>query len=139
MTLAAPSIQPPGPLMQFSARVGSSRACVRIQSSRLEWSLIGRQWIIQMAPMTSITAVQVEPLRVRSRLILKTTVGMADFRVDSETADKARDLLMRLIKNSSATADASADDELINLKWKLDPHVVDPSDFEEAPRRLLGF
>jgi hypothetical protein len=138
MTLVAPPIQDSRPLMQFSARVGSSRACVRVQKSRLEWSLIGRQWIIQMAPVTSITAIVVEPMRPRSRLIVTTTVGMADFRVDPETADTAQELLMRLMSADPAVVDAATDDELINLTWRLGTAAVDPADFDTEPRRLLG-
>ena len=92
MTLEAPH-QGSGPLMQFSARVGKSRACVRIRSNRIEWSLVGRQWAIQMAPMASITDVTSERGHSKSKLVVTTTVGTVEFRIEPKTAAQARTLL----------------------------------------------
>ena len=150
MTLAAPTIHSPGPLMQFPARIGRSNACVRVQKSRLEWSQVGRQWAIQMAPMTTITAVTLEPGPLKSSLIISMTVGTADFSVESGTAEQARTLLMQLIAAAAerspvaasvppaASCSGSADD-MINLTWMNDARTVDPLDLEAEPARLLGF
>mgnify|MGYP001210818270 CR=1 FL=1 len=149
MTLAAPTIHSPGPLMQFPARIGRSNACVRVQKSRLEWSQVGRQWAIQMAPMTTITAVTLEPGPLKSSLIISMTVGTADFSVESGTAEQARTLLMQLIAVAAerspvavsvppaASCSDSADD-MINLTWMNDARTVDPLDLEAEPARLLG-
>ena len=150
MTLVAPTIQSSGPLMQFSARVGRSRACVRVQPSRLEWSQVGRQWVIQMAPMTSITAVTLKPGPLKSSLIISMAAGTADFSVDPGTAEQARTLLMGLIDaamecspiTASVPSDAShaaSSDEMINLTWMNDARTVDPLDLDAEPARLLGF
>jgi hypothetical protein len=150
MTLVHPTTQSSGPLMQFSARVGRSRACVRVQTSRLEWSLVGRQWVIQMAPMTSITAVRLEPGRLKSNLIISMTVGTADFTVEPGTAEQARTLLMQLIDTQaersqiavggpSAVSHGGSGDDMINLTWMNDARTVDPLDLDAEPARLLGF
>jgi hypothetical protein len=139
MTQPATTIQGSGPLMQFSARVGRSNACVRVQKGRLEWATVGRQWLIQMAPMTSITAVTANPGPLKTNLVITTAVGTAEFLVDQEIAERARDLLTRLIEASTSPLDGANEADLINLKWKLDTQVVDPANFEEGPRRLLGY
>ena len=150
MTLVAPTIQSSGPLMQFSARVGRSSACVRVRTSRLEWSLVGRQWVIQMAPMTSITAVTLKPGRLKSSLIISMAVGTADFSVEPGTAEQARTLLMRLIVAAARCSPIAVDgpqavshgagaDDMINLTWMNDARTVDPLDLDAEPARLLGF
>jgi hypothetical protein len=148
MTLHALATQGHGPLMQFSARVGGSSSCVRIKSSRLEWSQVGRQWVIQMAPMASISAVSCEAGLSKSNLFVTTTLGVADFCVDPETAEQARNLLTRLIADAQARPDVAAgtstagdhDDsvaELINLMWLVD--ITDDLVFAEEPVRAFGF
>ena len=72
--------------MQFSARVGSSSACVRIKASRLEWSLVGREWVIQMAPMASISTLSSEAGLSTSNLFVTSTLGVADFCVDPNSS-----------------------------------------------------
>jgi len=142
MTLEAPTIQGTGPLMQFSARVGESNACVRIKSSRLEWSLIGRQWVIQMVPMASISAVSAESGPSKSNLFVTTTLGVADFCVEPQTAEQARVLLTQLVADTqpllqlaageTPAADKSDEtDGLINLKWVVDASVADSLDLYE--------
>ena len=74
-TQLARTIQRSGPLMQFSARVDGCSAYVRIQPRRLEWSLVGREWVIQMAPIASVTAITSEAGSLRSSLIVVTNVG----------------------------------------------------------------
>ncbi len=135
--------------MQFSARVGDSSACVRIKASRLEWSLVGRQWVIQMAPMASVSAVCSETGLSKSNLFVTTTLGVADFCVDPNTAEQARALLTVLIAAAQAQPDqavggSSSDhhhddtDELINLKWMVDA-TADDLGFPEEPVRAFGF
>ncbi len=149
MTLQEPTLHGSGPLMQFSARVGRSSACVRIKSSRLEWSLVGRQWVIQMAPLASISAVSTETGLSRSNLFVTTTLGVADFCVDPDTAEQARTLLTQLIAAAQAQPDAAASattagphddctDELINLKWLVETTFEDLV-FPEEPVRAFGF
>ena len=149
MTLHAPTIQGPGLLMQFSARVGGSSACVRIKSGRLEWSLVGRQWVIQMVPLASISAVSSETGLSKSNLFVTTTLGVADFCVEPETAEQARALLTHLIADAQAqpavAANAShiddvdlAADDLINLKWMVDTNS-DDLHFLGEPVRAYGF
>jgi hypothetical protein len=133
--------------MQFAARVNGASACVRVQARRLEWSLIGRQWVIQMAPMSSITAIAIEPGLLKSTLVVRTNVGTAEFRVRPEVAHSALSLLASLMSEGSdaveeakhaGRAPATSVDELINLKWMFDSGVVD-SEVDEVPARLLGF
>ena len=135
--------------MQFSARVGSSSACVRIKPSRLEWSLVGRQWVIQMAPMASISAVSTETGLSKSNLFVTTSLGVADFCVEPQTAEQARTLLTRLVTETQqvlqAAASASPGDDqgcsaedLINLKWVVDPSTDISLEYLEEPVRL-GF
>jgi hypothetical protein len=92
-----------------------------------------------MAPMRSITAVTAEPGPLKTSLVITTAVGIADFLVDPQTAEKARTLLLRLIAEAAAPVDSTSDDELINLTWNFDARVVDPADLDDEPRRLLGF
>ncbi len=135
--------------MQFSARVGGSSACVRVQKSRLEWSLVGRQWIIQMAPMTSITTVTYEPGRVKSSLIVSTIVGAVEFRIEPGIGDEARALILRLVSEADQSQIGASEmlpvnqgttaDELINMKWMFDAGAADSFDFKEVPARLMGF
>ena len=122
---------------------------MRVQRSRLEWSLVGRQWIIQMAPMTSIATVMCGPGEVKSSLIVSTTVGTVEFRVEPGIADEARVLLSRLVAEAGEAAIAASAappasqgtdaDELINLKWMFDSDAADSFEFDEAPARLIGF
>jgi hypothetical protein len=149
MMLEVPTMQGSSPLMQFSAGVGDSRACVRIRSSRLEWSLVGRQWVIQMAPIASISAISFEPGLSQSNLFVTTALGVADFCVEPEIAEQARTLLMRLVAMATARPDVVAEmpsagscgsgvDELINLKWMVDAHDADSLEYFYEPARLLG-
>jgi hypothetical protein len=130
--------------MQFSARVDSASACVRVQPSRLEWSLVGRQWVIQMAPMASISAVAVETGPIKSNLIVTTQVGSAEFQGEQATAEKALTLLSRLVAEAGEpradmdAADDEAGESLINLKWMFDSNA-ESFDLDEEPARLLGF
>lgn len=122
---------------------------MRVQKSRLEWSLVGRQWLIQMAPMTSITTVISEPGRVKSRLIVTTTVGTVEFRVKPGIEDGARALLSRLVSEAGQSQigasamlpvnQGTTADELINLKWMFDAGAADSFEFKEVPARLMGF
>jgi hypothetical protein len=141
MMMEARTIQGPGPLMQFCARVGDDSAFVRIKSSRIEWSLVGNQWVVQMVPMASLSAVSTESGPSRSNLFVTTNVGVADFRVEPETAEQARLLLTRLMSaaESSAAGQDDETDQLINLKWMVDPNVIDSLDLYEEPARVLGF
>jgi hypothetical protein len=144
---SAPTIQGQSPLMQFWGRVGDDSAYVRIRRSRLEWSLVGREWVIQMAPMTSITAVSAESGEGISSLGITTLIGFFEFLIEPETADEARMLLAQLVTEAAehsiaATSSPVADgqvDELINLRWMLEAAVVDEIGHGEAPARLLGF
>ena len=144
----APTIQRSGPPMQFSARVDGCSAYVRIQPRRLEWSLVGREWVIQMAPIASVTAITSEPGSLKSSLIVVTNVGTVEFRIQSETCELARAVLERLVAEAAAeavasTSDAGVDgnavDELINLKWMFDTDGVDDFSFDETRGRLLAF
>jgi hypothetical protein len=145
----APTIERLNPLMQFWGRVGDDSAYVRIQGSRLEWSLVGRQWVIEMAPMTSIIAVSAEPGGDTSSLVITTVVGSVEFILPAETGEEAAALLIRLVAEAAeqslaATASPIVDrdsqvDELINLRWMFDAAVVDDLDCDEEPARLLGF
>jgi hypothetical protein len=141
MTLEALPIQDTGPLMQFSARVGDSSAFVRIKASRLEWSLVGRQWVVQMAPMASIRVVSTDTGVARSNLFVTTTVGFADFCVEPETAEKASALLVRLIAEAKArpTLVTDAPVDLINLKWDVDASSDAGLDFDDVPAHAFGF
>lgn len=101
-----------------------------------------------MAPLTSITAVTAEPRHSKSSLLVTTAVGSADFHMDPVTAEQAQTLLTRLISEANAQPEVASSvtprgsgagiDDLINLRWKFDAAVVDPADFDEEPRRLLG-
>ena len=140
MTLEAPTIQGTGPLMQFSARVGDSSAFVRIKASRLEWSLVGRQWVVQMAPMASIRVVSTDTGQSRSNLFVTTTVGFADFCVEPEIAEKASALLVRLIDEAKAlpTSVTDAPVDLINLKWTVDASDDAVLDVDDVPAYAFG-
>lgn len=146
----APTIERLSPLMQFWGRVGDDSAYVRIQESRLEWSLVGRQWVIQMAPMTSIIVVAAESGDETSSLVVTTVVGSVEFVLAPGTAEEAASLVTRLTAEAaeqsleaSLVVDAGDhDDELINLRWMFDATVVeefDSGDSDEEPARLLGF
>ena len=74
-TQLAPTIQRSDPLMQFPPRVDGCSAYVRVQPRRLEWSLVGREWVIQMAPIASVPATTSEAGSLRSSLIVVTIVG----------------------------------------------------------------
>jgi hypothetical protein len=135
--------------MQFPARVGRSSACVRIKLSRLEWSLVGTQWVIQMAPMASISAVSFETGLSKSNLFVTTTLGVADFCVDPEIAEQARTLLMQLMAEAQSHPEAAVNsssvdsqgrniDELINLKWMVDAAASERLDMYEEPTRAFG-
>jgi hypothetical protein len=133
-------VQRPNPLMQFWGRVDGGRAYVRIQGSRLEWSRVGQEWIITMAPMTSITAVRTQDRSATSSLIVSTTVGIVEFKLEPDIAEQARALLVRLIAESAAQLPSESlcsDDELINLKWELDAGVVNDFEFEHEWARVL--
>jgi hypothetical protein len=138
--------------MQFWGRVGDDSAYIRIQRRRLEWSLVGRQWVIEMAPITSITSilsVTAEPGNDISTLVVTTAVGSVEFLLRPETAEEAASLLVRLVAEAgeqsvasmaSPVVDGGAQvDELINLRWMFDAAVVDEFDCDEEPARLLGF
>jgi hypothetical protein len=133
--------------MQFWGHVGDDSAYVRIQGSRLEWSLVGRQWVIDMAPVTSIIAVTAEPGDDVSSLVVTTVIGSVEFLLPLETAEEAESLLSRLVAQAAqslaATTSPAADggarvDELINLRWMFDAVAVDERDRDEEPLRLLG-
>jgi hypothetical protein len=145
----APTIERLSPLMQFWGHVGADSAYIRIQGSRLEWSLVGRQWVIEMAPMTSIIAVTAEPGNDISSLVVTTVVGSVEFLLPLETAEEAASLLVRLVAEAveqsfAATASSVMEgvgqvDELINMRWMFDAAAVDELDCDEEPARLLGF
>ena len=134
--------------MQFSARVDGCSAYVRIQRRRLEWSLVGREWVIQMTPIVSVTAITSEPGSLKSSLIVVTNVGTVEFRIQPEIREPARALLERLVAETAAEAvgstseavlDDNTVDELINLKWMFDTNAVDDFSFDETRGRLLAF
>jgi hypothetical protein len=144
----APTNERPSPLLQFWGHVGADSAYVRIQGSRLEWSLVGRQWVIEMAPITSIIAVTAEPGDDSSSLVVTTVVGSVEFVLPLETAEEAASLLVRLVAEAAeqslhATVSPVVDgggqvDQLINLRWMFDAAVVDEFDCDEEPARLVG-
>ena len=147
MTTTQLAIQRSSPLMQFSARVDGCSAYVRIQPRRLEWSLVGREWVIQMAPIASVTAIDSEPGSLKSSLIVATNVGTVEFRIHPDTCEPARALLVRLVAEtaaepvvatSEAVGDGNTVDELINLKWMFDTTAVDDFSFDETRGRLLA-
>jgi hypothetical protein len=136
----APTVQRSNPLTQFWGRVDGSRAYIRIQASRLEWSRVGQEWIITMAPTTSITAVVTQHRPLSSSLIVTTTVGTVEFDVESGVAEQARTLLVRLMGESAEQPPShgtSGVDELINLKWKFDTSVVNDFAFDHEWARVL--
>ena len=114
--------------MQFSGRVDGCSAYVRIQPRWLEWSLVGREWVIRMAPIASVTAVVSEAGLLKSSLIVSTNLGTVEFRVQPETCEPARALLVRLV----AGAPAEPAVELINLKWQFDQDAVDDLDHDQG-------
>ena len=120
--------------MQFSARVDGCSAYVRIQPSRLEWSLVGREWVIQMAPIASVAAIASEPGSLKSSLIVATNVGTVEFRIQPETCEQARALLVQLV--AAATAEPVV--ELINLKWTFDADAVDDLDHDGGRAHLMA-
>lgn len=143
----APMVQRSTPLMQFSARVDGCSAYVRIQPSRLEWSLVGREWVIVMAPIASVTAIASEPGSLKSSLIVATNVGAVEFRIQPETCEQARALLVRLVAEAAAESVVAASedghqgngvDELINLKWLFDANAVDDLDHDGGRAHLLA-
>jgi hypothetical protein len=144
--LLAPMVQRSTPLMQFSARVDGSSAYVRIQPSRLEWSLVGREWVIVMAPIASVTAVASEPGSLKSSLVVTTNVGTVEFRIQPETCETARTLLLRLVAESAAdpvvaepeAADPGSASELINLRWMFDADAVDDLDHDGGRAHLMA-
>jgi hypothetical protein len=133
-TQPAPTNSRTSPLMQFSARVDGCSAYVRIQPRRLEWSLVGREWVIQMAPIASVTAVVSESGSLKSSLIVSTNVGRVEFRVQPESCELARALLVQLV--AEATAEPVV--ELINLKWQFDQDAVDDLDHDHGRAQLLA-
>lgn len=143
----APTNEGPSPLMQFWGHVDADSAYIRIQSSRLEWSLVGRQWVIEMAPMTSIIAVDAEPGDDISSMVVTTVIGSVEFLLPRETAEEAASLVNRLVAEAADQSLAAASpvvdgcgqvDELINMRWMFDAAAVDEFDADEAPARLLG-
>jgi hypothetical protein len=136
--LPAPMIQRSTPLMQFSARVDGCSAYVRIQPSRLEWSLVGREWVIVMAPIASVTAVASEPGSLKSTLVVTTSVGTVEFRIQPETCEMARALLVRLVAEVTVAATAEPIAELINLKWTFDQDAVDHLDHDGGRAHLMA-
>lgn len=145
----APTNERPSPLMQFWGHVGTDSAYVRIQGSRLEWSLVGRQWVIEMAPITSIIAVNAEPRDDSSGLVVTTVVGSVEFLLPLETAEEAASLLMRLVaeaaeQSNARTASVLVDeggrvDELISLRWMFDASAGDEAVYDAEPALALGF
>ena len=131
-TEIVPTSNRSNPLMQFGGRVGESNACVRIQRRRLEWSMVGSQWVIQMAPMSSITAVTTGTGAASSSLFVTTTVGTVEFMLQPEIAEDAVELLGRLIVeaagDSTGVNQGSPAGDLINLRWT----------FDDQPMSLLG-
>lgn len=127
--------------MQFSARVDGCSAYVRIQPRRLEWSLVGRDWVIQMAPIASVTVITSEPGSLKSSLIVVTNVGTVEFRIQPEVCEPARTLLEQLVAETAveAVVDGNTADELIDLKWMFDTDAVDDFSFDETRGRLLAF
>lgn len=140
-TRLTPTVQRSSPLMQFSASVDGCSAYVRFQQRRLEWSLLGSEWVIQMAPVASVTAIVSEPGSLKSSLIVATNVGTVEFRLQPETCELARALLVRLVAETDAEAvgERNTVDELINLKWMFDADAVDDLDHDDSRARLLAF
>ena len=128
--------------MQFSARVDGSSACVRIKPSRLEWSLVGHEWVIQMAPMASISAVTSDVGLSRSNLVVTTTLGAVEFCIEAgATVEQARALLTRLVAavGSSGAIETQTSDDLINMRWIDDPSTAASLEFYEEPALKIGF
>ncbi len=127
--------------MQFSARVDGSSACVRIKSSRLEWSLVGREWVIRMAPMASVSAVTSEVGSSMPNLCVTTTLGVVNFRVENATtAEQAQVLLTRLVAaTASAGNDTPSDDGLINMRWTVDQGTTSSLEFYVEPALKFAF
>jgi hypothetical protein len=122
--------------MQFSARVDGCSAYVRIQQRRLEWSLVGREWVIQMAPIASVTAVVSQPGSLRSSLTVATSVGTVEFRIQPETCEPARALLAQLVIAAASAPPVAS--ELINLKWMFDADAVDDLDHDGGRAHLMA-
>jgi hypothetical protein len=134
-------------LMQFASHIAGKRADVRILASRVQWTVRGRQHVIDVIPIGAIESVAAKRARPgKSMLTISSQASAIQFRVKRAVAEQAAAMLTDLVSqqvipplDGSQTVQAgSIADELMSLRWLRDVGVLTAAEFDEQSTRLLG-
>jgi len=137
-------------LLQFESRVRGRDAMVRILTSRVEWSTDGRQRVIEMVPVTSISSIDLRSDDDSSRVIVNALGGPTEFLTDDAIARRAAAMLVELVAAAKDAqqlrpelglqrprGESSVDEELTTLRWLLDSGILTRAEFDAQRSRLL--
>lgn len=134
-------------LMHFTSHIAGGVADVRILPSRVQWTIRGRQQVVDVIPIRAIASVATRKvLPNRSMLTICSTASAVEFRVQRAVAERVKTMLTQLVAeqpaptlcHSPSLQRGSIADELMSLRWLRDVGVLTPTEFDEQSAQLLG-
>src|SRR5712672_3202879 len=81
-------------LLHFDALIGGARVDVRIRPSRIEWSIVGRNGVVDMMPRSAIRSTTINKVGYRRwQLTVIAANATVQFRLDKTTSARVKDHL----------------------------------------------